>query len=99
MFKFNSKWLVAAALTTTLLSACGGGDGGALGNAGGGGQASQVPNPSTSAQGVVDFLLALIANQTSDLTSLLIQTISFLQLKSLQTPAQFSAKGVDRKIF
>ena len=68
MFKFNSKWLVAAALTTTLLSACGGGDGGALGNAGGGGQASQVPNPSTSAQGVVDFLLALIANQTSDLT-------------------------------
>ena len=64
MFKLNSKWLVAAALATTLLAACG--DGGGLGN-GGGGQASQTTNPSTSAQGVVDFLLALIANQTSDL--------------------------------
>jgi len=64
MFKLNSKWLVAAALATTLLAACG--DGGGLGN-GGGGQASQTTNSSTSAQGVVDFLLALIANQTSDL--------------------------------
>ena len=65
MFKLNSKWLVAAALATTLLAACG--DGGGLGN-GGGGQASQTTNSSTSAQGVVDFLLALIANQTSDVT-------------------------------
>ena len=66
MFKLNSKWLVAAALATTLLAACG--DGGGLGNGGGGGQVLQPVNPSTSAQGVVDFLLALIANQTSDLT-------------------------------
>ena len=72
MFKLNSKWLVTAALATTLLAACGGG--GDLGNAGGGqgsggGQVSQGPtNPSSSAQGVVDFLLALIANETSDLT-------------------------------
>ena len=66
MFKLNSKWLVAAALATTLLAACG--DGGDLGSGGGGGQVLQPANPSTSAQGVVDFLLALIANQTSDLT-------------------------------
>ena len=66
MFKLNSKWLVAAALATTLLAACG--DGGDLNNGGGGGQVLQPANPSTSAQGVVDFLLALIANQTSDLT-------------------------------
>ena len=65
MFKLNSKLLITAALATTLLAACG--DGGGLGN-GGGGQGSQATNPSTSAQGVVDFLLALIANQTSDLT-------------------------------
>ena len=62
MFKLNSKLLITAALATTLLTACG--DGGGLG---GGGQASQTTNPSTSAQGVVDFLLALIANETSDL--------------------------------
>lgn len=62
MFKLNSKLLITAALATTLLAACG--DGGGLG---GGGQASQATNPSTSAQGVVDFLLALIANETSDL--------------------------------
>ena len=62
MIKLNLKWLAAAALATTLLAACGGG-----GGLGGGGQASQATNPSTSAQGVVDFLLALIANETSDL--------------------------------
>ena len=62
MIKLNLKWLAAAALATTLLAACG--DGGGLG---GGGQASQATNASTSAQGVVDFLLALIANETSDL--------------------------------
>ena len=66
MFKLNSKLLITAALATTLLAACGGGGGG-LGNGGGGGQVLQPANPSTSAQGVVDFLLALIANQTSDL--------------------------------
>ena len=67
MIKLNSKWLITAALATTLLAACG--DGSDLGNGGGGGgQVLQPANPSTSAQGVVDFLLALIANQTSDLT-------------------------------
>lgn len=64
MTKLNSKWLMAAVLTTTLLAACG--DGGGLDN-GGGGQTQQPSNPSTSAQGVVDFLLALFANGTSDL--------------------------------
>lgn len=61
MIKLNSKWLVTVALATTLLAACGGGG---LDN---GGQASQATNPSTSAQGVVDFLLALFASETSDL--------------------------------
>ena len=64
MTKSNSKWLLVAVLTTTLLAACGGGGG--LGNTGGG-QAQQAPDPSTSAQGVVDFLLALFASGTTDL--------------------------------
>lgn len=68
MFKLNSKLLITAALATTLLAACGDGGGLGNGNGGGGGQPSQATSPSTSAQGVVDFLLALIANQTSDLT-------------------------------
>lgn len=64
MSKLNSKWLIAAALATALVAGCG--DGGGLGD--GGGSAPQAANPSTSAQGVVDYLLALIGNETSDLT-------------------------------
>ena len=66
MNKVKLKWLVAAALATTLLAACGGGGGVNIGG-GGGGQAPQPTSPSTSAQGVVDFLLALIGRDTSDL--------------------------------
>lgn len=61
MLKLNSKWLIAAALATTLAAGCGSGGGD-------GGQAPQPTNPATSAQGVVDYLLALIANDTSDLS-------------------------------
>lgn len=60
MLKLDSKWLIAAALATTLAAGCGGG--------GDGSQAPQPTNPATSAQGVVDYLLALIANETSDLS-------------------------------
>ena len=67
MNKINLKWLIAAALATTLLAACGGGGGVSIGGGGGGGQAPQPTSPSTSAQGVVDFLLALIGKETSDL--------------------------------
>lgn len=66
MTQVKSKWLVAAALATTLLAACGGGSDDNAGGAGSG-QVSQPSNPSTSAQGVVDFLLALIGRDTSDL--------------------------------
>lgn len=65
MLKLNLKWWAAAAITCTLLAGCGGGGGG-LGDVGV--QTPQPSNPATSAQGVVDFLLALIANETSDLT-------------------------------
>jgi hypothetical protein len=65
MSKLNSKWLIAAALAAALVAGCGGGGDGPGGV---GGQAPQPTNPSTSAQGVVDFLLALIANETSELT-------------------------------
>jgi hypothetical protein len=60
MLKLNSKWLVAAALATALVAGCGGGDSG-------GGQTPPT-TPSTSAKGVVDYLLALIANETTDLS-------------------------------
>jgi hypothetical protein len=60
MLKLNSKWLVATALATALVAGCGGGDSG-------GGQTPPT-NPATSAQGVVDYLLALIANETTDLS-------------------------------
>ena len=63
MSKLNSKWLLAAALATALVAGCG--DSGCLGD--GGGQGAQATNPATSAQGVVDFLLALFATETSDL--------------------------------
>jgi hypothetical protein len=65
MSKFNSKSLTAAALAAVLTAGCGGGGGG-LGD--GGGQVPQAANPSTSAQGVVDFLISLIANDTSGLS-------------------------------
>lgn len=67
MSRLNSKAVASVALTAALLAGCGGG-GGDAGFAGGGGQAPQPSNPATSAQGVVDFLLALIANETSDLS-------------------------------
>jgi hypothetical protein len=64
MLKLNSKWLVAAALATALVAGCGGGDS----------DGAQTPptnsatNPSTSAKSVVDYLLALIANEKTDLS-------------------------------
>ena len=62
MIKPNSKWLISAALASALVAGCGSSDGLAVNG--------QIPppNPATSAQGVVDYLLALIANETSDLT-------------------------------
>lgn len=64
MTKFNSKLLTTAALAAALVAGCGsgGGDGGSAG----GGQGASGTNQSTSAQGVVDFLLALFATETSD---------------------------------
>ena len=59
MTKLNSKWLLAAALATALVAGCGGGGGVAV-------SGPAPTSPATSAQGVVDFLLALIANETSD---------------------------------
>lgn len=64
MTKVKSKWLVVAVLATALLAACGGGSDISAGS----GQAPPAANPSTSAQGVVEFLLALIGNDTSDLS-------------------------------
>ena len=73
MSKLNSKWLVSAALRTALATALasalvagcgsGGGDGG-VGNPGG--PPPQASGPESSAQGVVDYLLALFASDTSD---------------------------------
>lgn len=69
MIYFKSNPLILAALTTALLSGCGGG--GDSGLVVGGAQVPLAPvatDPATSAQGVVDFLLALIGAETSDLT-------------------------------
>ncbi len=63
MSKVNLKWLVPAALATLLAAGCGGGGGPS--DSGG---VQQTANPSTSAQGVVDFLLALIGSETSELS-------------------------------
>ena len=63
MIQLNSKWLIAAAMATVLVAGCGSSDSIAVG-----GQAPAPTNPATSAQGVVDFLLALISNETSDLS-------------------------------
>ena len=73
MIKLNSKWLITAALATTLVVAgCGGGGGGGGGvvgsGGGGGGQVAAPLDPATSASGVIEFLLALIANETTDLS-------------------------------
>ena len=71
MNKLNSKWLITAALATTLVVAgCGGGGGGGGGvvGSGGGGQVAAPLDPATSASGVIEFLLALIANETTDLS-------------------------------
>ena len=65
MTKFNSKLLTTAALAAALVAGCGGG-GGDGGSPVGGGQGASGTNQSTSAQGVVDFLLALFATETSD---------------------------------
>ena len=67
MSKLDLKWCAAAAMTCAALVGCGGGGGdGGLGNVGV--QTQQPSNPATSAQGVVDYLLALIANETSDVS-------------------------------
>ena len=63
MFKFNLKWWAAAAVACTLLAGCGGGGSDDFGS-----RSSQQNNPAASAQGVVNFLFALIANETSDMT-------------------------------
>ena len=70
MIKLNSKWLITAALATTLLAGCGGGGGGGVVGGGGGGgvQVAAPSDPATSASGVIEFLLALIANETTDLS-------------------------------
>lgn len=60
MLGLNSKWLVATALATTLVAGCGDGTSSGVQPA--------PTNPATSANGVVDFLLALIANETSELS-------------------------------
>ena len=63
MTKLNSKWLTTAALATALVAGCGSGSGD-----GGGGPVGVAPDPATSASGVVQYLLALIANETTDLS-------------------------------
>ena len=63
MTKLNSKWLITAALATALVAGCGSGSGD-----GGGGPVGVAPDPATSASGVVQYLLALIANETTDLS-------------------------------
>ena len=63
MTKLNSKWLITAALATALVAGCGSG-----GGDGGGGPVGVAPDPATSASGVVQYLLALIANETTDLS-------------------------------
>ena len=69
MIKLNSKWLITAALATTLVVAgCGGGGGGGVVGSGGGVQVAAPLDPATSASGVIEFLLALIANETTDLS-------------------------------
>ena len=70
MIKLNAKWLITAALATTLVVAgCGGGGGGGgVGGSGGGVQVAAPSDPATSASGVIEFLLALIANETTDLS-------------------------------
>ena len=70
MNKLNLKWLIASALATTLVAGCGsGGGGGVVGSVGGGSAPVAAPlDPATSASGVVGFLLALIANETSELS-------------------------------
>ena len=68
MFTFKSKGLSAAALAAALATALVAGCGSGGGDSGGGQPPSAAADPATSAQGVVDFLLALIRNETSDLT-------------------------------
>ena len=60
MNRLHSKWLVASVLATALVAGCGGDSSSSPG-------AAPPPNPSQSAQGVVDFILALIASSTTDL--------------------------------
>ena len=61
MNKSNSKWLITAAMASALVAGCGSSDGVGV-------QPLAPANPATSAQGVVDYLLALIANETTDLS-------------------------------
>ena len=60
MHKLPSKWLVASLLATALVAGCGGDSSSP--------SVAAPPNPSLNAQGVVDFILALIANSTTDLS-------------------------------
>ena len=69
MIKLNSNWLITAALATTLVAGCGsGGGGGSAAGSGGGVPVAAPLDPATSASGVIEFLLALIANETTDLS-------------------------------
>ena len=68
MNKLNLKWLITAALAATLVAGCGGGGGGGVVGSGGGVPVAAPLDPATSASGVVEFLLALIANETSELS-------------------------------
>ena len=58
MFKLSSKWVLVSVLATALVAGCGGGSSAS---------ANPPSNPATSAQGVVDYILGLIASSTTDL--------------------------------
>lgn len=60
MNKLQSKWLVASLLATALVAGCGGDSSTS--------NATLPPNPSQNAQGVVDYILALMASSTNDLS-------------------------------
>ena len=59
MHKLPSKWLVASLLATALVAGCGGDSSSP--------SVTAPPNPSQSAQSVVDYILALMASSTTDL--------------------------------
>ena len=61
MFNTSSKWVFVSVLATALVAGCGGGS-----SAGYNTPPNPPANPAASTQGVVDYILALIASSTSD---------------------------------